>query len=112
MNSVMDEEITAPIVVNATEKKKLLTGKVTSKVAGKGDMKLAVKQAVKPLMNTENISGGRVCLDNLKQFLSDRLFCLMPLPASEIVYSSKPHPVSFGQGFDAGADNCRIQSIP
>jgi hypothetical protein len=47
--------------------------------------------------------GGRVCLDNLKQFLSDKLLRLMPLPASEVVYSSKHHPVFFGQGSDAAA---------
>ena len=29
--------------------------------------------------------GGRVCLDSQKQFLSDKLFCLMPLPASAVV---------------------------
>jgi hypothetical protein len=27
-------------------------------------------------------SGGLVCLDSLKHFLSDKLLCLMPLPAS------------------------------
>ncbi len=31
------------------------------------------------------LRGGRVCLDNLKQFLSDKLPCFMPLPASEVV---------------------------
>ena len=29
--------------------------------------------------------GGRVCLDSLKRFLSGKLLCLMPLPASEVV---------------------------
>jgi hypothetical protein len=29
--------------------------------------------------------GGRVCLDNLKQFLSGKLLCLMPLPVSVVV---------------------------
>jgi len=32
-----------------------------------------------------NLSGGLVCLDNWKQFLSDKLLCLMPLPASLVV---------------------------
>jgi hypothetical protein len=31
-------------------------------------------------------SGGLVCLDNWKQFLSDKLLSLIPLPASEVVY--------------------------
>ena len=31
------------------------------------------------------VSGGLVCLDNWKQFLSDKLLCLMPLPASLVV---------------------------
>jgi hypothetical protein len=56
------------------------------------------------------VRGGRVCLDNLQRFLSDKLFCLMPLPASEVVYSSKHHPVSFGQDFDADAVGCRTQN--
>ena len=55
------------------------------------------------------VRGGLVCLDSLKQFLSDKLLCLMPLP-SEVVYSSKHHPVSFGQGFDADADYCKTQN--
>ena len=29
--------------------------------------------------------GGRVCLDSLKQFLSGKLLCLMPLPVSAVV---------------------------
>ena len=29
--------------------------------------------------------GGRVCLDSLRQFLSGKLLCLMPLPASVVV---------------------------
>jgi hypothetical protein len=57
-------------------------------------------------------SGGRVCLDSWKQFLSDKLPCLMPLPAFVVVYSSKHHPVFAGQGSDADAGSCRIQSIP
>jgi hypothetical protein len=31
------------------------------------------------------VRGGRVCLDSLKRFLSDKLLCLMPLPASAVV---------------------------
>ena len=34
---------------------------------------------------TRDPRGGRVCLDNLKQFLSDKLPRFMPLPASEVV---------------------------
>jgi hypothetical protein len=56
--------------------------------------------------------GGRVCLDSLKQFLSDKLLCLMPLPPFEVVYSSKHHPVSAGQDFDACAAGYRTQNIP
>ena len=57
------------------------------------------------------LRGGRVCLDSLKQFLSDKLLCLMPLP-SGVVYCSKHHLGSFGQDSDADAGGCRIQSIP
>jgi len=32
-----------------------------------------------------DVRGGRVCLDSLKRFLSGKLPCLMPLPASEVV---------------------------
>jgi hypothetical protein len=56
--------------------------------------------------------GGRVCLDSLKRFSSDKLLCLMPLPASEVVYSSRHHPVFFGQGSDIAAGRYRIQNIP
>jgi hypothetical protein len=38
------------------------------------------------------IRGGRVCLDSLKQFLNDKLLCLMTLPASEVVCSSNCPP--------------------
>ena len=31
------------------------------------------------------LRGGRVCLGSLKRFLSGKLLCLMPLPASEVV---------------------------
>ena len=34
---------------------------------------------------TIDIRGGRVCLDSLKQFLSGKLLCLMPLPVSAVV---------------------------
>ena len=62
-------------------------------------------------LEDKNESGGRVCLDSLSRFLSDKLLRFMPLPAFEIVYSSKHHPGSFGQGFDAGG-GCRIQNTP
>jgi sec-independent protein translocase protein TatA len=36
----------------------------------------------KKTMSGEDDRGGRVCLDSLKHFLSDKLLCLMPLPSS------------------------------
>ena len=48
-----------------------------------------LKKLRKPIKNInvecrEN-RGGRVCLDSLKQFLSGKLLCLMPLPATAVV---------------------------
>jgi hypothetical protein len=54
--------------------------------------------------------GGRVCLDNLKHFLSDKLLRFMPLPLSEVVSSSKPHPVSCRQVPGAAASRCKTQN--
>ena len=54
--------------------------------------------------------GGRVCLDNLKQFLSDKLLQLMPLPVSEVVYSSKPHLVFCRQVPDVAASDYKTRN--
>ena len=42
------------------------------------------KGEIRELFVSNVLRGGRVCLDSLKQFLSDKLLCLMPLPASEV----------------------------
>ncbi|MCG2723081.1 MAG: DEAD/DEAH box helicase family protein [Thermodesulfovibrionales bacterium] len=44
---------------------------------------LSIRQA--NLFETFEDRSGRVCLDSLKRFLSGKLLCLMPLPASEVV---------------------------
>jgi hypothetical protein len=55
--------------------------------------------------------GGRVCLDNLKQFLSDKLLRFMPLPLSAVVCSSKPYPVSCRQVLDDAVFDCKTQNM-
>ena len=54
--------------------------------------------------------GGRVCLDNLKEFLSDKLLSLMPLPVPQVVCSSKPHSVFCRQVLDVAASDCKTEN--
>ena len=52
-----------------------------------GEVKTIVNTKPAVVISAINVKnrGGRVCLDSLKQFLSDKLLCLMPLPAAAVV---------------------------